>query len=211
MSTIPLTSLIPYPANAFTMSPTAPAATMTIGSGAFLSFSSTRKVATPITAVGTSMMDRLARTNAAPPIAPAAAAVTPETKAFTRRSLDQRRTLGAKNMTTANGGRNTPAAEMTAPSGPDTRYPMNATVMTTGPGVIIATATASRNWRSFSQWKLSTTPPCRNGTIARPLPNTKAPASVKYQAIRHNSPGAGPPIPATSQPNQGPSDNAVVF
>jgi hypothetical protein len=29
---------------------------------------------------------------------------------------------------------------------------MKATVMTTGPGVIMATATASRNWRSFSQW-----------------------------------------------------------
>ena len=29
---------------------------------------------------------------------------------------------------------------------------MKATVMTTGPGVIIATATASRNWRSVSQW-----------------------------------------------------------
>ena len=28
---------------------------------------------------------------------------------------------------------------------------MNATVITTGPGVIIATATASRNCRSFSQ------------------------------------------------------------
>ena len=31
---------------------------------------------------------------------------------------------------------------------------MKATVMTTGPGVIIATATASRNCRSVSQWKL---------------------------------------------------------
>ncbi len=28
---------------------------------------------------------------------------------------------------------------------------MNATVITTGPGVIIETATASRNWRSVSQ------------------------------------------------------------
>jgi hypothetical protein len=36
---------------------------------------------------------------------------------------------------------------------------MNAVVMTTGPGVIIATATASRNCRSVSQWKRSTTPP----------------------------------------------------
>ena len=56
---------------------------------------------------------------------------------------------------------------------------MKATVMTTGPGVIIATATASRNWRSLSQWNWFTTPPCRNGTIASPLPNTKAPASAK--------------------------------
>src|SRR5690349_16549335 len=61
---------------------------------------------------------------------------------------------------------------------------MNATVITTGPGVIMATATASRNWRSSSQWKCSTTPPRRNGTIASPLPNTKTPASPKYAAIR---------------------------
>ena len=37
-----------------------------------------------------------------------------------------------------------------APAVPATRYPMNATVMTTGPGVIMATATASRNWWSVS-------------------------------------------------------------
>src|SRR6266705_5699607 len=61
---------------------------------------------------------------------------------------------------------------------------MKATVITTGPGVIIATATASRNWRSFSQWKWSTTPPRRKGTIASPLPNTKTPASPKYAVIR---------------------------
>ena len=56
---------------------------------------------------------------------------------------------------------------------------MNATVMTTGPGVIMATATASRNCRSLSQWNSFTTPPWRNGTMARPLPKTKAPASAK--------------------------------
>src|SRR6267142_2781900 len=49
---------------------------------------------------------------------------------------------------------------------------MKATVITTGPGVIMATATASRNCVSVSQWCSWTTPPCRNGTIARPLPNT---------------------------------------
>ena len=53
--------------------------------------------------------------------------------------------------------------------------------MTTGPGVIIATATASWNWRSLSQPKRSTTPPWRNGTIASPLPKTNAPASAKYR------------------------------
>ena len=67
---------------------------------------------------------------------------------------------------------------------------MNATVITTGPGVIIATATASRNWRSLSQWNSPTTPPCRNGTIARPLPKTKAPASAKYQPIRQSVVGS---------------------
>src|SRR6266542_3323098 len=58
---------------------------------------------------------------------------------------------------------------------------MKATVITTGPGVIIATATASRNWRSVSQWCSCTTPPYRNGTIASPLPNTNAPAFAKNQ------------------------------
>src|SRR5258705_5159446 len=52
---------------------------------------------------------------------------------------------------------------------------MNPTVITTGPGVIIATATASTNCRSVSQWCSLTTPPYRNGTMARPLPKTKGP------------------------------------
>jgi hypothetical protein len=56
---------------------------------------------------------------------------------------------------------------------------MKATVMTTGPGVIMATATASRNCRSVSQWYCPTTPPCRKGTMARPLPKTKVPAAAK--------------------------------
>src|SRR5262245_38074359 len=63
---------------------------------------------------------------------------------------------------------------------------MNATVMTTGPGVIIETATASRNCRSVSQWYLSTTPPCRNGTMASPLPNTNNAALAKYARIVTN-------------------------
>ena len=60
---------------------------------------------------------------------------------------------------------------------------MKTTVMTTGPGVIIATATASMNCCSLSQPNCWTTPWCRNGTIARPLPNTKAPALVKNARI----------------------------
>jgi len=47
------------------------------------------------------------------------------------------------------------------------------------PGVIMATATASRNCRSVSHRRSLTTAPCRNGTIARPLPKTNAPASAK--------------------------------
>src|SRR5262245_58938890 len=38
---------------------------------------------------------------------------------------------------------------------------------------------ASRNCLSVSQWNLPTTPPYKNGTIARPLPKTKAPALRK--------------------------------
>ena len=45
--------------------------------------------------------------------------------------------------------------------------------------MIMATAMASRNCLSVSQWNLPTTPPYKNGTIARPLPNTKAPAFRK--------------------------------
>src|ERR1700674_659725 len=60
---------------------------------------------------------------------------------------------------------------------------MKPTVITTGPGVIIATATASTNCLSVSQWFSVTTPPYRNGTIAKPEPNTKAPALAKKTPI----------------------------
>src|SRR5713226_4129023 len=56
---------------------------------------------------------------------------------------------------------------------------MKTAVITTGPGVIRPTATASRNCRSVSQWLSRTTPCLRNGTIARPLPKMKAPAFRK--------------------------------
>ena len=70
-----------------TMRPAAPAARITTGSGALLSLVSAAKVRIAIAAVGMSTMDRLASTNAAPPMAPAAAAVTPATNALTRASL----------------------------------------------------------------------------------------------------------------------------
>src|SRR3954463_16807327 len=87
---------------------------------------------------------------------------------------------------------------------------MNATVITTGPGVIMATATASRNCWSLSQWNWLTTPPCRNGTIASPLPKTNAPASAKYQAIVQSVlSDATPPSPESHQGGKG-STNAEL-
>src|SRR5213080_4226672 len=62
---------------------------------------------------------------------------------------------------------------------------MNATVITTGPGVIIDTATASMNCRSVSQWNCRTTPLYRNGTIASPLPNTRI-AFLAGESIDYN-------------------------
>src|SRR5213075_992337 len=88
---------------------------------------------------------------------------------------------------------------------------MNATVITTGPGVIIATATASRNWRSVSQPKSFTTPPCRNGTIARPLPNTNSPAAAKYPNTFQSSPTDAAPVrPDVSQPGHGATSSVLV-
>src|SRR5215213_7270706 len=55
--------------------------------------------------------------------------------------------------------------------------------MTTGPGVIMATATASRNCCSFSHWYSFTTPPYKKGTMASPLPKTNAPAFKKNHQI----------------------------
>ena len=76
---------------------------------------------------------------------------------------------------------------------------MNATVITTGPGVIIDTATASMNCRSVSQWNRCTTPPYRNGTIASPLPKTNSPAPAKYTRIFQSTPSdVGPPSAVAS-------------
>ena len=61
--------------------------------------------------------------------------------------------------------------------------------MTTGPGLIMPTATAIRNSRSPSQ-PYSVTRPCsRKGTITRPLPKVNAPAFRKNaSSLRENEP-----------------------
>src|SRR5882757_7899744 len=120
---------------------------------------------------------------------------------------------------------NVPRAANTAPESPATRKPINATVITTGPGVIIATATASRNCWSFSQPYSFTTPLYRNGRMARPLPNTNAPAFVKNHVSCHRrltpaveiagelvSKGIAPSIGATAAFNRfgGPLTNQVI-
>jgi hypothetical protein len=124
---------------------------MSAGSGSLRTLTTTNSATAKMATVGRSTIARRPRTQAAPAMAPAAAAVTPPTNAFTRSSRDHRRTLGASRITTSQGGRKTPAAATSPPAAPATRKPMNATVITTGPGVIIATATASRNCRSSSQ------------------------------------------------------------
>src|SRR4051812_928793 len=65
----------------------------------------------------------------------------------------------------------------------------------------MATATASINSCSVSQWYSVTTPPCKKGTMAKPLPNTKAPALVKNQAICANVSGSNVqnPVPKSNR------------
>src|SRR5206468_2958261 len=88
---------------------------------------------------------------------------------------------------------------------------MNATVITTGPGVIIETATASRNCRSVSQWNCSTTPPCRNGTMASPLPNTKSPAAAKYANTYQSTPTDAAPVrPDVNHAGHGATSSVLV-
>src|SRR3989449_4900097 len=88
---------------------------------------------------------------------------------------------------------------------------MNATVITTGPGVIIETATASINGGSVSQWNCSTTPPCRNGTIASPLPNTNSPAAAKYANTFQSTPTDAAPVrPDVSHAGHGATSSALL-
>src|SRR6185437_15164506 len=65
------------------------------------------------------------------------------------------------------------------PQKPATRNPTKVAVITTGPGLIIPTATATRKSRSPSQPYSWTTPCWRNGTMTRPLPKVRAPALRK--------------------------------
>src|SRR5438270_112206 len=65
--------------------PIAPAATITRGSGSFLRRHRTSTTPARIAIVGMSMIARRPSTNAAPAIAPVAAAVTPSTNALTPR------------------------------------------------------------------------------------------------------------------------------
>src|ERR1051326_3862731 len=131
-------------------------------------------------------------------MAPAAAAVTPRTKPSTSGRAAKRSKKGSRRTARRKAGRNTPMVAAPAPATPATRNPMNAAVITTGPGVSMATAIASRNCRSVSQRCSVTTPEYRKGTMARPLPNTKVPALAKY----HSSWGSSATEPAPDPPGE---------
>src|SRR5215467_7088110 len=88
---------------------------------------------------------------------------------------------------------------------------MKPDVITTGPGVIIATATASTNWRSVSQWWPCTTPPYKKGMMASPLPKTKAPAKTKKVKMAHRVPPAAAPAANTAARGTGEKLMTPVF
>src|SRR5262247_1576629 len=96
-------------------------------------------------AVVRSVIARTPNTITAPVIAPVAAAVAPSTNALSWALSRWRLNHGAGTTVNTYTGKKIPIDAITAPAMPATRKPMKATVMTTGPGVIIATATASRN------------------------------------------------------------------
>src|SRR6266699_5770899 len=193
----------------FRSKPTTPDAAISAGSGTRF-IVATASVPAQIRTVGTSTRARRPSTTTAPAIAPVAAAVTPSTNALIRGLSAKRRKCGAARTVTKYTGANTPIAATVAPTGPATRYPMNATVITTGPGVIIETATASRNCRSVSQWNCSTTPPWRKGTIASPLPNTNSPAAAKYANTSQSTPTDAAPVrPDVSHAGHGAMSSAL--
>src|SRR5215813_1701815 len=76
-------------------------------------------------------------------------------------------------------GKKIPIVETSDPQKPATRYPTKVAVITTGPGLIIPIATATRNCRGSSQPYSRTSPCSRKGTITRPLPKVSEPALRK--------------------------------
>lgn len=90
-------------------------------------------------------MLRVAITKTAPTKAPTTAAVMPSTNALMLVFFDIFLKYGAGKIVNKLHGRNVANAATKAPQKPTTKYPIKATVITTGPGVIIATATASTN------------------------------------------------------------------
>src|SRR5438105_1973254 len=94
-----------------------------------------------------------------------------------------------------------PIVATRAPQKPATRYPTNVAVMTTGPGLIIPMATATRNSRSLSHPVCWTRPFSRKGTITSPLPKVSEPAFRKnVNSLPSIVPSAtSPPTPATSE------------
>src|SRR6266581_1875060 len=180
----------------FRSKPTTPDAAISAGSGTRFIVTMTASVTAQIRTVGKSTRARRPSTSTAPAIAPVAAAVTPSTNALMRGLSAKRRKCGAARTVTRYTGANTPMA---------------ATVITTGPGVIIETATASRNCRSVSQRNCSTTPPWRNGTMARPLPNTKSPAAAKYANTFQSTPTDAAPVrPDVSHPGHGATTSTLL-
>src|SRR5881396_1694525 len=193
----------------FRSKPTTPDPAISAGSGTRFIVTMTASVTAQIRTVGKSTRARRPSTITAPAIAPVAAAVTPSTNALMRGLSAKRRKCGAARTVTKYTGANTPMAATVAPSGPATRYPMDATVITTGPGVIIETATASRNWRSVSQRNCSTTPPWRNGTM--PRPNTNSPAAAKYANSFQSTPTDAAPVrPDVSQAGHAATSSVLV-
>jgi hypothetical protein len=84
-------------------------------------------------------------TNTDPTRAPTTATVIPSTNALILVFLEIFLKCGAGKTVKTKQGRKTPNAATAAPANPETRKPIKPTVMTTGPGVIMATAIESRN------------------------------------------------------------------
>src|SRR5262245_3792711 len=143
------------------------AATTINGSGIFLPLHNTASAATITQTLNQSRVAaspqivRRPRTITGPLTAPSAAAGQPATKAVIAGSFTYSLKYVAGITLSRYHGRKVARAATHAPASPATKKPMNATVITTGPGVMSATATASRNCWSSSQPNSLTTPPYR--------------------------------------------------